>query len=279
MVMTRAQHLHTMPDGAALAIHTWSPGTTARGTVLIAHGLGEHAGRYAQLAGDLTAAGWRVVVPDLRGHGATIGPRGVVPSAEAIRDDLLALLAAERRGTTGPVILLGHSMGGAFAAWTIATTPTAADALVLSSPALQADLSAVQRLLVQVMRRAAPDVSNGLKVDAISHDLEVVRAYRIDPLVHDRVSARLADAIAQAGAASLAAAPRWTTPTLLLFAGSDALVNPAGSRAFAAAAPAAVLTSECYQPFYHELFNEVERAAPVARLMSWLEERLTTHQA
>jgi len=43
----------------------------ARGVVQIAHGLGEHVGRYAELADFLTKAGLVVYGNDHRGHGQT----------------------------------------------------------------------------------------------------------------------------------------------------------------------------------------------------------------
>jgi alpha-beta hydrolase superfamily lysophospholipase len=270
--MTHTQTFITMRDGAQLALHRWIPAGIPRGTVVIAHGLGEHAGRYAQLAGDLTADGWTVVAPDHRGHGLTPGRPGVLPAATAIRDDLLAIVAAERAASAAPVVLLGHSMGGAMAAWAIAHDPAAADGLVLSSPALRTDLSAVQRVLMATVGRAAPDlaVGNGLDANFISHDATVVSAYRNDPLVHDRVSPRLAQAIITAGEVSRAAASRWTTPTLLLFAGTDTLVNSSGSMEFAQAAPAALVTWQRFEQLYHEIFNEVGREAPVRALLDWL---------
>ena len=64
-------------------------------------------------------------------------------------------------------------------------------------------------------------------------------------------------------------------PTLLLWAGADRLVNPAGSRAFAAAAPRGRVQAHCFEPLYHELFNESpELAEPVFDLLrQWLVRR------
>ena len=66
--------------------------------------------------------------------------------------------------------------------------------------------------------------------------------------------------------------PDWQVPTLLLWAGADRLVNPAGSRAFASAAPKERVQAHCFEPLYHELFNESpELADPVfERLQHWL---------
>lgn len=73
----------------------------------------------------------------------------------------------------------------------------------------------------------------------------------------------------------MARAAHWSVPTLLMWAGSDKLVNPAGSRAFAAAAPKAVVHSHCFEPLFHELFNESpELAEPVFDLLrQWLVRR------
>jgi alpha-beta hydrolase superfamily lysophospholipase len=93
--------------------------------------------------------------------------------------------------------------------------------------------------------------------------------------VHDSIAARLARFIADDSAAVRAAAPGWTLPTLLLYAGADRLVNPAGSRAFAAAAPPGVLSSQCFESLYHEIFNEAEpgRSQVLAALRAWLDAR------
>jgi alpha-beta hydrolase superfamily lysophospholipase len=60
-------------------------------------------------------------------------------------------------------------------------------------------------------------------------------------------------------------------PTLLLYAGSDRLVVPAGSAAFAAAAPAGVVTARAFAPLFHEIFNEPERDEVLAVLTAWLD--------
>ena len=107
----------------------------------------------------------------------------------------------------------------------------------------------------------------------ISHDPAVVAAYRADKLVHDRISARLARFIADDGPATVALAPDWKVPTLLLYAGADKLVNPAGSRAFAAAAPKQVVTAHCFETLYHEIFNELDAEPVFAALKAWLDAR------
>jgi alpha-beta hydrolase superfamily lysophospholipase len=126
-----------------------------------------------------------------------------------------------------------------------------------------------------VLPKLSPDlrVGNGVQPKFISHDPEVVACYRADPMVHDRISARLARFIADAGPLTLAMAPQWTVPTLLMYAGDDHLLNPQGSRDFAAAAPRNVVTSVCFDALYHEIFNELDAAPVFAELKRWLDTR------
>jgi alpha-beta hydrolase superfamily lysophospholipase len=147
------------------------------------------------------------------------------------------------------------------------------DGLILSSPAFDAGLSPLQKLLLATLPRLVPNlaVSNGIDPRNISRDPAVVAAYRKDARVHDRVSARLARFIADAGPTVIAHASEWAVPTLLMYAGKDKLVDPAGSRAFAEAAPPQVVTSRCFEPAFHEIFNEPDNAEVFETMKRWLD--------
>lgn len=271
----------TASDGDNLAVQDWPlpEGLAERGVVLVVHGLGEHAGRYDRLARQLNEWGFTVRGYDQYGHGESDGMRGALPTPTRLLDDLADIVDSTRaRMRPGePLVLLGHSMGGLVAASFVARRLRPIDALVLSSPALDPGLSTFQRLLLALVPRIAPNlaVGNGLDPQFISHDPEVVRAYQADPRVHDRITGRLARFIADEGPAVVEQAADWPVPTLLLYAGSDRLVNPAGSRAFAQKAHADAVESHCFEPLYHEIFNEPEaQAAPVfERLKAWLDRR------
>ena len=271
----------TASDGETLAVQDWPlpEGEPCRGTVLLVHGLGEHVGRYDHVARRLNEWGFAVRGYDQYGHGESTGPRGGLTSDLRLLDDLADIVDATRAHLAAgrPLVLLGHSMGGLVAARFVAMNLRPVDALVLSSPALDPGLNAVQKLLLATLPRIAPDlrVGNGLDAQYLSHDPAVVAAYLADPRCHDRISARLARFIADGGPATVARAARWSVPTLLMWAGSDKLVHPAGSRAFAAAAPRPVVQSHCFEPLYHELFNECpELADPVFDMLrQWLQRR------
>ncbi|MES2786585.1 MAG: lysophospholipase [Pseudomonadota bacterium] len=269
----------TATDGDNLAVQDWPlpEGMRLRGVVVLVHGLGEHAGRYEALARRLNGWGFAVRGYDQFGHGESDGARGGLPVADRLTTDLADVIDSTRLRTGGavPIIVFGHSMGGVVAASTLAQGKLPVQGLVLSSPALDPGLSGMQKLLLAVVPRVAPNLTlgNGLEIDLISHDPDVVAAYRRDPLVHDRVSARLALFIAQTGATVIAQAPTWRVPTLLLYAGADKLVNPDGSRAFAAAAPASVVTHHCFEELFHEIFNELDNEPVYDMLRRWLDDR------
>jgi alpha-beta hydrolase superfamily lysophospholipase len=248
-----------------------------RGVVVIVHGLGEHAGRYDHVARKLNAWGFAVRGYDQCGHGESGGAPGSLPTDTRLLDDLADIIDSTRsRMVKGlPLILLGHSMGGLVAGRFVSLGIRKVDALVMSSPALNPGLNAFQKFLLAVLPRYAPNlrVSNGVKPQFISHDPAIVQAYRNDRLVHDRISARLAKFIADAGPATVARASGWQVPTLLMYAGDDRLLNPQGSRDFAAAAPRDVVTSICFESLYHEIFNELDSTEVFQTLRRWLEAR------
>ena len=306
----------TASDGENLALYNWQAARQAdaadsltgdlgdrhsgpAGIVLIVHGLGEHAGRYDGIARLLTQWGFAVRAYDQRGHGRSGGERGALQNSHLLLEDLAEMvdearlhgipfpttageLEAEHAAPKNlPLILLGHSLGGLLAARFVALNVRPVEGLVLSSPALDPGLGIAQKLLLAASLKCMPSLSvnNGLNPRYLSRDPQVVKAYSEDRLVHNKISPRLAQFIATAGAPTIAAAASWRTPTLLMYAGADKLVNPEGSRRFArlAAQSKAVkpgmVTAKCFDGYYHELFNEPEPAPVFDLLKTWLDAR------
>jgi alpha-beta hydrolase superfamily lysophospholipase len=266
-------------DGDNVMIQDWplEPGVALRGVVIVVHGLGEHAGRYDHVARQLNDWGFAVRGYDQCGHGESGGPRGSLPSDTRLLDDLADIVDSTRlrMSKKTPLILLGHSMGGLVVGRFVSLAIRPVEALIMSSPALDPGLSRFQKFLVSVLPKIAPNlrVGNGVKPQFISHDPAVVAAYRADSLVHDRISARLAHFIAEASEQTVAMASRWKVPTLLMYAGDDRLLNPQGSRTFAAHAPKNVVNAVCFDDLYHEIFNELDAAPVYATLKQWLDQR------
>ena len=268
-------------DGLSLHGQVWPAMGAARGTLLIVHGLGEHVARYGAVASALAQQGWRVLAFDQRGHGRSEGPRGSIASADSMLQDLALMIdSARAESQPGPLVLLGHSMGGLVAARFVAEGLSAQpapwwrkiDALVLSSPALDLGLGAANRLLLSLLGPLAPHLKlgNGLNPNWISRDPAVVAAYSADLLVHDRVTPALVRFMVDSCELVRSLAARWRVPTLLMWAGADRCVSPQGSADFAAAAPQAVLTAQEYPSLFHEIFNEPERDQVLQTLQRWL---------
>jgi alpha-beta hydrolase superfamily lysophospholipase len=261
------------PDAVALFYREW-PVANARGAVLIAHGLGEHSGRYAELAGIFNTMGLSARAMDHRGHGRSGGARGSIASPlDFLQDMKLAFDDFARTQGTVP-FLFGHSLGGLIAARFATGGLAQVRGLMLSSPALAIRLSGFQRLLLALGSVLAPglSVATGLPPNRLSHDIAIQRACNDDPLNHRKVAPRVVRFMLDAIARCAADAAAFATPALLQFAGDDSLVDAAGSERFYACLPALHKTMHRYEDAYHEIFNEAQplRGRVQQDLIAWM---------
>jgi alpha-beta hydrolase superfamily lysophospholipase len=102
-------------DGMTIHVHQWAPSAAPRGVVQLAHGMGEHAARYAHLAETLARAGFAVYANDHRGHGHSIDgtPGDLGPGGwNGLVSDMVQLsgILTERHPRL-PLVLVGHSLG------------------------------------------------------------------------------------------------------------------------------------------------------------------------
>jgi pimeloyl-ACP methyl ester carboxylesterase len=112
-------------EGLQLGCLLWGDGDAP--TVLLVHGNGGHAHWWDPLIPALVP-GWRVVAPDLRGHGESEWPE---PPGYHLRDFAADLDALVRALAPGPLALVGHSMGGRVAVWYAAEHPERVSHLAL----------------------------------------------------------------------------------------------------------------------------------------------------
>ncbi|WP_163850711.1 alpha/beta hydrolase [Pseudooceanicola aestuarii] len=99
----------TMRDGLALPVRRVA-GPNGAPLLVLVHGSGWHGGQFDGLARRM-AEHANVVVPDLRGHGASEGRSGDVDHIGQLEEDLADLIAAEA-APGQKVVLAGHSSGG-----------------------------------------------------------------------------------------------------------------------------------------------------------------------
>ena len=189
-----------------------------------------------------------------------------------IVDDAKIVIDEFAIGLGAPPFLLGHSMGGLFAAHFALAQRSPLRGLILSSPALKVSLTAVQAVLLKAMRAVAPHVGvpNGLQSQFLTHDETVVAAYKADPLVHGKISAALLSAMLTSVAYCQQNAPRLAIPALMVVAGDDRLVDAEGSKRFYAHLPPGRAAITWYPDFFHEIFNEIDGARPLADVRAWL---------
>jgi acylglycerol lipase len=257
----------------------WLADGDADAVVVIAHGAGEHSGRYAHIAQRLVAQGHAVYAIDHRGHGRSQGPRALIDridNAVADLDRLIVLAGSEHPGA--PLFLLGHSMGGTISLSYALRHQQRLAGLILSGPlaALEA-APAPMRVAARVLSALAPRTPL-IAVDSsqVSRDPEVVREYQQDPLVHHgKLPVRTVAELAGAIDAFPAAVGAINVPTLIMYGTDDGLCPPRGSVMLSERIGSADKTIKSYPGLYHEILNEPEREQVLDDLCSWLSAHAT----
>jgi alpha-beta hydrolase superfamily lysophospholipase len=252
----------------------WLPDEPSGG-VLLLHGYAEHSGRYEHVGRWFAARGLAVHAYDHQGHGRSSGPRCHVRRFSDLLDDAEIALERMRSSLSDlPIFVVGHSMGGLItAAWASERAPSVAG-FVTSGAALvpPVPLSLARRWLLRVVRQLAPRLSfpSGLDPAGLSYDPAVVQAYLADPLVERRITASLASelfAVMERTSLRGAAVAR---PLLALHGEDDPICAPAGSQAFAAAAPGGRYLG--FRGMKHEIFNEPAHEQVLDSVLTWVHE-------
>jgi alpha-beta hydrolase superfamily lysophospholipase len=259
-------------DGTRIAYRGW-PKSQAKVTLAVAHGLGEHAGRYAAFAEAMASRGMGTYAMDLRGHGLSQGQRGHVDSWSQWTDDISAFLGEVESQVAGEVVPLGHSFGGA------AMLSAALDGklgkarrFIVSSPALRAKVVVPhwKTNLGETASRWMPrlSLSNEVAAGMLSRIPEIVTAYKTDPLVHSKISSRLYTEWLEAARRVLEHAGEIGLPFLITAGTDDQLIDPAGSEELHRRAPGSEL--HLLQGRYHEPFNDLDSDEVFDLIARWL---------
>jgi alpha-beta hydrolase superfamily lysophospholipase len=265
----------TGPDGNVLATRHWAAaGRRKLASLLIVHGLGEHSGRYDHVARRLAAKGIDVHGFDLRGFGASGGRRAYVERWPAYHDDVEARLLQVRELARGkPVVLYGHSLGGLVALGYVLTDRPKPDLLVLTAPALDADVPDWKRAAVRVLSGVAPrlQVRNGFDGAVLSRDPGVGAKYLADPLTYGQTTMRLGGELMREQERVKAALDGLKVPTLVLHGAQDTLVPTASSERLAQL-PGVKRT--VYEGLRHEVHNEPEWESVLDDVVGWVQEHV-----
>jgi len=248
-------------DGTEIFYRTWPALQQARGIVVLVHGMGEHSGRYSQVAQFLAQRGLVTYALDQRGHGLTSGEKGTVGRFDDFLDDLAAFVTLAVGQHPGlPLVMLGHSMGGLIATAYVLERPLAPDYLVLSGPAIVPIFDPAER---------------SIDPTRLTRDPEAWRSYLEDPLVlRERVQDGLYTALAHGLGLLVERAAGIRMPVLLIHGEADVLCSAEGARLYLQGASSPDVTLLVYPEGRHEMLNEINRDDVLEDLWSWLQSRL-----
>lgn len=232
-----------------LSVRTWQergPGWIA----LLAHGYGEHSGRYQHVAEHLVSARAVVCAPDHVGHGKSAGEPVLITDADDVVADLDAVrreIVAEHPGL--PVVVIGHSLGGMFATRLAQTRPHEVAALVLSAPVL-----GTWHVLDLLDNDPIPE--SPIDPASLSRDPRVGQEYLADPLVWHGSFKRDTLAAINTCLNRINRGPQLTQPTLWLHGEEDELVPEPDTRTGIDRVRGREFHEHVYPGARHELFNE-----------------------
>lgn len=259
----------TGTDGR-IVVHHWLPDGDPRGVVVLAHGIGEHAGRYQHVAEHLNKQGWAFVGPDHAGHGLSAGTPGLIEDIEVLATDFGTVVTQAAKDHAGkPVAVLGHSMGGIVSTRALQRGLASPDAWVLSGPVIGGNPAIFALLDMDPI----PEVP--IDPGMLSRDPKVGEKYAADPLVYHGPLIRptlqtLKDAvptIAEAG-------PLGDVPTLFLHGEEDPLAPYAASKPAFDGLGLTNTEEKVYPGARHEILNETNKDEVLADISAFLDKTL-----
>lgn len=261
------------------------PADRPRAAVQIAHGVGEHAGRYRELAEHLVGEGYLVYADDHRGHGRTgmeqwhgdasklgrLGPGGL---RGALRDLRTFTRLIRDENPELPLVFVGHSWGSLMGQLALNHHADDYDAAVLSGTAYRMVGSMNSG---DLNKRHAHLGTTG--AEWLSRDPAVAQAFVDDPLT---TLVPLQKLFGMADAARLLGRPARhlarDLPLLIQVGDDDPLGGAASARKLEAAyrkrSGLSDVTTIVYPGARHEIFNETNREEVYSDLAAWLDPRL-----
>ena len=249
-----------------------------RSTVMILHGAGDHAGRYAGVTDALVAAGHEVALLDFRGHGRSGGRRWYVDRFEDYLADLDAFATRVRADAAGrKLFVVAHSQGGLIAThWALKGGKDVAG-FVLSNPyfRLAIDPPKVKIWSALLVGKFIPHLplDAGLDLAALTSDPEMQAWSDADPLYQRKTTPRWFTEAGRAQADLRRVMAGFDRPLLLMLGTGDRIADGAAASEFFAAAGSKDKELREYAGFEHEIFNERGRAAPIGDAVAWISTR------
>jgi alpha-beta hydrolase superfamily lysophospholipase len=282
--MTQLPISRSFTDDQAVEIffYEW-PVANPKAVIQIAHGLGEHARRYDQMAATLNRAGFSVYADDHRGHGQTglrqlekkqirrlgnLGPGGMIATYKQVADFSKLI---KKENPDSPLILLGHSWGSFIAQKIINEQSAFYDALILSGSAL----TMPGYLATGDFNKEWKKLPNATGYEWLSRDVEIQNKFVADPLTF------LAQAMQVFGVANslkLFGTPsknvRPDLPILVQVGQQDPIGGERSNKALVEAYRKNSGTDDIelmvYHDCRHEIYNELNKEDIIQDLVAWI---------
>jgi len=265
------------PKNVPIFGNLWQPDGSAKGVIVLVHGIGEHIGRYEHVAKMFTDNNFAMIGVDLIGHGKSGGQRGHVDSYDDYCGVIDWMIKEGSRLNPGlPMILYGHSLGGNLVLYHSMKHSLEVAGVIATSPGLEVTRVPPLKLLIgKVMYSVWPSFSmtNSLDVTGLSTDQSVIDNYKADPLVHPYISARLGIDLLDSGQWIRENGTQVKFKLLLMHGEKDRLANVSGTRYFVKNTDGLVTYKE-FAGGYHELHNGPEKDQVFSLFLSWIDKEI-----
>ena len=267
-------------DGLELYWQSWVPEEKATAALLLAHGHGEHSGRYSYSVQRLLADGIAVYALDHRGHGKSGGQRGHIDSMGDYRDDLgLFKSLVDAKSPDVPLFLYGHSMGSVIVLDYIMRNQGGFQGLITSGVGLEPGQVAPkwQVLMAKVLSIFWPTYSLNINVAGkdLSRDPAEINDYDNDPDVHHQGSARWAAEMLKANDWIRDNPAAVQLPLFMQHGGADKVNLPSGSTNFSADVSKTNndVSLKLYPGNLHVIHGDLDKAKVLTDLVDWIKAR------
>lgn len=226
----------------------------------------EHSARLGEMAQAFVNAGYQVFAWDARGNGLSEGERDHAESFGQLVRDLDEFIREINRLTgvsTEQMMVCASSLGAVIAgAWVHDYAPKLRG-LILGTPALAIRLYvpfAMPALKVAKKVGLMNRVSSYVKAKVLTHDTKAQQAYNDDELISTSISRDLLIDSLMTGKRLLDDAGAITTPTFILCAGKDFVVDKGAIRSFYERLCSPTKRWAYYADSYHAIFHELNKA-------------------
>ncbi|MGC4938506.1 lysophospholipase [Kribbella sp. DT2] len=256
-------------ETGAIHVRVWGAAEPAY-SVVLAHGIGEHSGRYVHLAQRLVGDDAVVYAGDHHGHGKSDGDRMEIEDVDVMVRDLHLVVDRMRADHPGlPLVLIGHSLGGLISTRFVQLYPGELTVLVLTDPFVGGN-PAFEGLLAMDPMPSIP-IDPGM----LSRDPATGEDYLADPLVHHGPLTRKTLNSVFASVSQVAEGPSFgDLPTLWLHGELDPLAPyDVTVKAFEHLAGSS-LEQKMYEGAKHEILNETNKDEVIGDVLTFVRKQL-----